>query len=156
MMRAAVVARPLAAAALTAEVSDPGVGAVSLFIGTVRNTNAGRPVTGIEYTAYSAMAERELAAILAEAMALAPGARIVVEHRVGTLSVGDASVIIAAAHPHRSEALSTTSFVIEELKRRVPVWKCEHYVDGTREWVHAASSTPPVMVAGVAGVAGSP
>lgn len=109
-----------------------------MFIGTVRDSNAGRPVSGIEYTAYVGMAERELAAIVEEAESREPGARVVVEHRIGTLEIGDASVVIAASHPHRAQAISTCSFVIEELKRRVPVWKREHYLDGTREWVHAS------------------
>ncbi len=142
MTRAAITTRPLDAAALSAEVAHGGAGAITLFIGVVRDANDGRAVTGIEYTAYAAMAEREMRAIAAEAEEHAgPGARVVVEHRIGTLVVGDASVVIAVAHPHRAEALAATEYVIEELKRRVPVWKREHYADGTREWVHASSGS---------------
>ena len=68
---------------------------------------------------------------------------IVVEHRVGTLALGDVSVAIAASHPHRRDALDATRFVIEELKRRVPIWKREHYTDGTRDWVDPSSSIAP-------------
>jgi molybdopterin synthase catalytic subunit len=137
--RVAIVERPLDAAALLAEVADAGHGATALFVGTVRDLNDGRAVTGIDYTAYTAMAERELARIVAEAEArfgTAEGApRLAVEHRVGTLAVGDASVAVAAAHARRAPALDAVRDVIEELKRRVPVWKREHYADGTREWI---------------------
>ena len=65
--------------------------------------------------------------------------RLIVEHRLGTLGLGDVSVAIVSAHPHRAPALDAMRFAIEELKRRVPVWKLELYVDGTREWVGAVS-----------------
>jgi molybdopterin synthase catalytic subunit len=135
MSRTAIVTRAIDAAALLAEVSSVGSGATSLFLGTVRDVNDGREVTGMEYSAYGAMAERELAKIAAEAAQRFDNAAIVVEHRVGALALGDISVAVAAAHPHRRQALDATRFVIEELKRRVPVWKREHYADGTREWV---------------------
>jgi molybdopterin synthase catalytic subunit len=134
-VRSAVVDRPLDAAALLAEVGAARNGAAILFVGTVREVNEGRAVTGIEYAAYGAMAERELAAIVAEAAARCGTRDIVVEHRVGRLAVGEASVVIAVAHPHRGRAYEASRYVIEELKRRVPVWKREEYADGTREWV---------------------
>jgi molybdopterin synthase catalytic subunit len=135
MTRAAVVTRPIDASALIAEVSSNANGATALFLGTVRDVDEGRAVTGMEYTAYEAMAARELGKIATEAARKFGGAAIVVEHRVGTLALGDVSVAIAAAHAHRRHALDATRFVIEEIKRRVPIWKREHYADGTREWV---------------------
>lgn len=140
VVRAAVVPRPLDAADLVAAVSHADAGAVASFIGTVRATNDGKAVDGIEYSAYDAMAKRELAAIAEVAVEQYPRLRLAVEHRVGALDIGDASVVIAASHPHRAEALAAVQFVLEELKRRVPIWKREHYADGTREWVHAGSS----------------
>jgi molybdopterin synthase catalytic subunit len=134
-MRSALVHRPIDPAALLAEVSAPANGASILFLGTVRELNEGRGVTGIDYSAYAGMAERELGAIVAEAAARHGTSSIVVEHRVGTLAVGEPSVVIAVAHPHRAAAFDAARFVIEEIKRRVPIWKREHYVDGTREWV---------------------
>ena len=134
-MRAALVDRPLHPADLLAEVSAPVNGAAILFVGMVREVNEGRSVTGIDYSAYAAMAQRELDAIVREAEARYTTPHIVVEHRLGTLEVGDASVVIAVAHPRRGAAFDAARFVIEELKRRVPIWKREHYVDGTREWV---------------------
>jgi molybdopterin synthase catalytic subunit len=151
MIRVALVRSPIDVAALHVEVADAGVGAVSAFVGTVRNHNAGRPVTGIEYTAYDAMATRELEAIAHEAQGAHSGLRLVVEHRLGALGIGDASVAIVAAHAHRAPAMEACRFAIEELKRRVPIWKREHYVDGTREWVHASSAAAPLTPPTAAG-----
>jgi molybdopterin synthase catalytic subunit len=135
MIRTAMVTRPIDASALIAEVATDANGATSLFLGTVRNVNDGRAVTGMEYTAYDAMAAREIEKIAREAAGKFGDATVVVEHRTGTLALGDVSVAIAAAHPHRAHALDATRYVIEQLKQRVPVWKREHYADGTREWV---------------------
>ena len=134
-MRSAIVEHPLDATALLAEVSSRGNGAAVLFVGTVRDVNDGRAVTGMEYRCYAAMAERELAAILGETTARFALRDLVCEHRVGVLSLGEASVVVAAAHPHRAAAFDAARHVIEELKKRVPIWKLEHYADGTREWV---------------------
>jgi molybdopterin synthase catalytic subunit len=141
-MRTALVRRPVDAAALLAEVQRPGNGATVLFVGTVREANDGRPVTGMEYTAYEEMAARELAEIAAEAAVRFGTFDLVVEHRLGSLEVGETSVAIAAAHAHRAPAFEAARYVIEELKRRVPVWKLEHYVDGAREWVDPTATAP--------------
>ena len=144
-MRATLVNGPIDSSQLLAEVAAPSNGASILFVGTVRELNEGRAVTGIDYSAYAAMASRELNAIVTEAVERFGSPHVVVEHRVGTLQIGDASVVIAVAHPRRSAAFDAARFVIEEIKRRVPIWKREHYADGTREWVdptHAAPSQP--------------
>ena len=148
-MRSAVVSTPLDPARLLAEVAHPANGAAILFVGTVRDVNDGRAVTGIDYSAYASMAERELAAILVEAAERFETDHVVVEHRIGTLTVGDASVAIAVAHPRRGAAYEASRFVIEELKRRLPVWKREHYADGGREWVDPTRATPTGMAAPV-------
>ena len=134
-MRTAHVTRPIEPWALFAEVASPAQGAISLFLGTVRELHDARMVTGIEYTAYEAMALKELDRIAAEAVARFGALALVVEHRIGALALGDVSVAIAVAHAHRTPALDATRFVIEEIKRAVPIWKREHYADGTREWV---------------------
>ena len=131
----ALVRAPIDVAAVLAAVADQATGATTLFLGTVRNVNDGRDVSGIEYSAYEPMAERELGAIATEAAQHWAPARIAITHRLGTLSLGEASVAIAVAHPRRAPAMEAQRYVIEELKRRVPIWKLEHYVDGTREWV---------------------
>lgn len=141
MRRAAIVARAIEPATLMAEVQSPEFGAISLFAGTVRDTNDGRDVTAIEYSAYTSMAESELDRILTEAEERFGVSAIVVEHRVGELALGDVSVAIVAAHAHRAPALDCTRFVIEEIKKRVPIWKLEHYADGAREWVDPTASS---------------
>ena len=131
----AIVDVPIDLSRLLVHVEHAAVGAVSLFLGTVRNLNDGRDVIGIDYEAYHPMAERELRAIAREACSEIPGLRLAIEHRVGTLIVGDVSVAIAAAHARRAPAIAAAQRVIEALKQRVPIWKREHYVDGQRHWV---------------------
>jgi molybdopterin synthase catalytic subunit len=140
MSRAAIVTREIDVAALMAEVQSGEFGAVSVFAGTVRDVNDGRSVTAIDYSAYTSMAESELESIVAEAEDRFGVGAIVVEHRVGLLGIGDVSIAIVTAHAHRAPALDCTRFVIEEIKRRVPIWKREHYADGTREWIDPTAS----------------
>lgn len=134
-MRTAIVDRVLDPAALLAEVADHAAGASTLFVGTVRRTNAGREVEGIDYSAYGAMAAKEMDRIVAEAAERFGTTRIVVEHRIGTLALGEASIVIAVSHERRAGAMDAQRFLIEELKKRLPIWKREQYADGTREWV---------------------
>lgn len=134
-MRTAIVDHPLDPAALLAEVASTSSGASTLFVGTVRRVNDGKGVTGIDYSAYGAMAESEMAAIAAEAAARYGTERIAVEHRIGTLTLGEASIVIAVSHERRGAAMDAQRYLIEEIKKRVPVWKREHYVDGSLEWV---------------------
>ncbi|MEJ7808972.1 MAG: molybdenum cofactor biosynthesis protein MoaE [Gemmatimonadaceae bacterium] len=145
-MRTALVSRPLIPSELLAEVAAPANGAAILFVGSVRELNEGRSVSGIEYDAYGPMAEREMTAIVREAVVAFDTPHIVVEHRVGHLDVGEASVVIAVAHPRRAQAYEASRFVIEQLKRRVPIWKREEYLDGSREWVDPTAG-PPVLPA---------
>lgn len=135
MSTARLTSQTIDVSELTRQVSAEGRGAISLFLGTVRNTNDGRAVNGIDYSAYDAMAVAEMERIAAEAAVRFPGVAIALEHRIGTLRVGDVSVAIACGHAHRAPALDANRFVIEELKRRVPIWKREHYVDGSSAWV---------------------
>jgi molybdopterin synthase catalytic subunit len=135
MKRASILTSEIDPASLINEVSSPKNGAISLFVGTVREVNEGRSVSAIEYSAYKSMASAELERILDEAQARFEVSALVVEHRMGLLGLGDVSIAIAAAHPHRAPALDCTRFVIEEIKKRVPIWKKEHYADGTREWI---------------------
>ena len=135
MSTARLTSGPIDVPELIGEVAAADRGAIALFLGTVRNSNEGRPVTGIDYSAYDAMAVAEMDRIIAEAAEKCPGISIALEHRIGTLRVGDVSVAIACGHAHRGPAMDANRYVIEELKQRVPIWKREHYVDGTSEWV---------------------
>jgi molybdopterin synthase catalytic subunit len=132
---ASLVRAPIDPITIIRRVSNRGNGAVLVFLGAVRQVNDGRDVTGIDYAAYEAMAQRELETIVAEASAKFGTEDIAVQHRLGELGVEEVSVAIAVGHAHRDAAYSASRFVIEELKRRVPIWKREHYTDGTREWV---------------------
>lgn len=137
-IRSAIVRRAIDVAALLAEVQDVANGATVVFLGQVRDENDGRAVTGIEYSAYGEMAERELAAIASECASAFGIAHLAVEHRLGTLALGEASIAIVVAHPHRAAAYEASRFVIEEVKRRLPIWKREGYVGGSSEWVNAS------------------
>jgi molybdopterin synthase catalytic subunit len=141
MKRASVVTRGIDVARLIDRVSSGQHGAISIFVGSVREMNEGRSVTGIEYSAYGAMAHEEMERILAEAESAFGVSAVLVEHRIGLLEVGDTSIAIVCAHAHRTAAMDSTRFIIEEIKKRVPIWKMEHYNDGTREWVDPTRAT---------------
>jgi len=126
---------PISVDVLLAEVSSSACGGTCLFLGTVRNGPDEQGVTAIEYSAYEEMVEAEFGRLLADARGRWPEARIAVRHRLGTIPVGEASIAIAAAAPHRAQAFEACRYVIEEVKRRVPVWKKELRVDGTEVWV---------------------
>jgi molybdopterin synthase catalytic subunit len=129
----ALVEEALDPAAVAAAVAGPDCGAVVLFVGTVRDHHQGRAVERLVYTAYRAMAERRLAAI-AEELQEAHAARLAIVHRLGDLVPGEASVVIAAAAPHRDAAYRASRDALERLKREVPIWKREHYRDGSARW----------------------
>lgn len=144
-IHARLVREPIDANALIRRVSHPANGAVLLFVGVVRDVNDGRAVTGIEYSAYEPMAARELTDIAGETVQRFGVGHIAIEHRLGELALEDASVGIAVAHPHRGEAYDASRWVIEEIKRRLPIWKRERYADGTREWVDPTRSASTVV-----------
>jgi molybdopterin synthase catalytic subunit len=129
-----LTSEPIDLAPLLDSVQSPSRGGVACFLGTVRDHHAGRPVLRLDYSAYLPMAEAELARIVAEAESRWDVA-VAVRHRIGNLEIGDAAVAVAVASAHRDEAFVACRYVIEELKRRVPIWKREVYADGTVEWV---------------------
>ena len=126
--------RTIELAELLAAVQSPERGGIAVFLGLVRNHHAGRPVIGLDYSAYGPMAEAECGRIVAEA-ASRWDAAVALEHRIGSLEIGDAAVAIVAASAHRESAFAACRFVIDEVKRRVPVWKREYYADGSVVWV---------------------
>lgn len=142
--RAAITTEAIDVLAILDEVASPAHGASILFVGTVREINDGRPVDGMEYTAYVAMAEKEMGAIAREASEQFMQSAVVIVHRVGQLAIGDASVAIATSNAHRDAAYQASRYVIEQLKQRVPIWKREHYTDGTREWIDPTAKGQPL------------
>ncbi|HEY6064608.1 MAG TPA: molybdenum cofactor biosynthesis protein MoaE [Thermoanaerobaculia bacterium] len=125
---------PIDVAALLASVR-PSDGGVCLFLGVVRNENAGRPTTRIEYEAYGPMAEIELERIARSVEREWPGVEVRVRHRVGMLEVGEASVAIVASAPHRADAFAACRAAIDRIKKTVPIWKKEFHPDGSSDWV---------------------
>ena len=125
---------PIDLARLVAAVQSPARGGVATFLGLVRDHHEGRAVRGLDYSAYGPMAEAECSRIVAEAEERWRVA-VALRHRVGSLAIGDAAVAVAAASAHREEAFAACRYVIEEVKRRVPIWKREHYADGSVAWV---------------------
>jgi molybdopterin synthase catalytic subunit len=143
MALVAVTAAPLDLQALTAEVARDasGDGAIAAFTGLVRDHNQGRRVHFLEYEAYEPLAVRALHRILEEAREAWPSTRLAVHHRIGRLEIGEASIIIVAASPHRGDAFAACRYTIERVKQIVPIWKHEHF-DGGEVWLEGATADP--------------
>lgn len=140
--RSRVTRDPIDPAALLARAAAPSDGAVLLFLGVVRDHNEGREVGHLEYEAYAPMAERVLDEIVREAQGRWETGEISAVHRIGRLEIGEASVAIAVASPHRGDAYAASRYVIEELKKRVPIWKKEGYLEGDSEWLSGCAPQP--------------
>jgi len=128
---------PLSVDEVLAAVSDPAAGGVALFVGTVRDHDVGRLVTGLEYSAHPAAIDR-LRAVAEKVVADYPVRALAAVHRVGDLAVGDLAVVVGVACPHRAEAFAACHRLIDELKVTVPIWKHQLFADGTDEWVGSA------------------
>jgi len=126
---------PIDVAALTAAVASEADGAITTFVGVVRNHAEGRQVFRLEYHAYKAMALKVLQQIGEETESRWP-VRLALSHRLGRLEIGEASVAVVAASPHRAEAFEACRHAIERIKADVPIWKKEHYEEEAA-WVGA-------------------
>ena len=147
--RAWVTRDPIEPESMLDRVGADEDGAVVLFLGVVRDHNDGARVSGLTYQAYDTMATRVLREIAGEAAERLGTDRIAVVHRVGELGIGDVSVAIAASSPHRAESFDAARYVIEEIKKRLPVWKQEHYRERASEWLEGV--TPPTGPSGTGG-----
>jgi len=148
MIHAEIVQEPIDPSAVLARVGADADGAVLLFVGVVRAEADGRSVTGMRYDAYAEMARPVLSAIATEAAETLGTDRVAVVHRVGELTVGEPSVAIAVSSPHRAEAYDASRYVIEEIKKRLPVWKKERYASGEEAWVEGVLPPTPVVAEG--------
>ena len=138
-----IVRRPIDVQALASAVAVPECGAALTFAGAVRRDSAeGRTVTRITYEGYERMAEETLGRIAGE-VARQHGARVSVEHRLGCLEIGEISVGIAVAAPHRGDGFAALRDMIERIKKDLPIWKKEEFSDGTAEWLGAGDRSPP-------------
>ena len=136
-----VTSDPLDATAIAAAVAAPGCGAVATFVGLVRDKNAGRRVLWLDYEAYGPLAEKTFERIATEAAGRWGSVRLAIHHRTGRLAVGEASVVIAAASPHRADAFAACRYAIERVKQIAPVWKHEHF-EGGEVWIEGATADP--------------
>ena len=125
---------PIDMPGLLARAHHPGAGAVVLFSGEVRDSNRGRPVVFLEYEAYAPLAEKMIVEILATAKTKWSLHIAVAQHRTGKVAVGDTAVVVITASAHRSEAYAANRYIIDRIKHEAPIWKCEHYADGGKEW----------------------
>jgi molybdopterin synthase catalytic subunit len=129
-----ITREPLNRDALIASVSDRGVGGIVVFEGVVRDNARGKQIRYLEYDVYPEMAVQQIHEILAEAERRWHVDRVAVAHRIGRLEIGEASVIIVVATPHRAEAFDACRYIIDTLKTTVPIWKKEVATNG-EEWV---------------------
>ncbi len=137
----AITTAPLDTAAIARTLDITGIGAVTTFIGLVRDHNLGRKVLHLEYEAYEPLALRALDLIVQEAAERWPEGRLSIQHRIGRMEIGEASVAIAAASPHRADAFAASRYAIERIKQIVPIWKHE-YFDGGDVWIEGATADP--------------
>ena len=133
-----VTDQPLSLDTAVAEVADERAGAIATFTGTVRRQSRGREVTQLEYEAYAEMAEDVMAQLAHDLQERYELCAVAIHHRVGTLGIGEASVVIAVAAPHRQDALAACKDAIDTLKQTVPLWKKEIY-EGGEEWIGKGS-----------------
>lgn len=138
-----LVATPIDTAALLAEAGSDDAGATVLFVGTTRRQTGGSTTAWLEYEAHHDLAAARLVAIREEAMRRFGLRRCLLVHRLGRVGVGEASVAVVASSAHRREAFAATEWLMEALKRSVPIWKCEGRDDGSWSWVHEGGRPEP-------------
>ncbi len=131
-----ILQTPLRVKEVYSSCCDGGAGAVNMFIGTVRNKTQSKAVLRLEYEAYESMAAKELLKLANQAAEKWPVLKIVIHHRVGILHIGDEAVVIAVSTPHRKDSFEACKYIIDTLKKTVPIWKKEVFEDG-EEWVSA-------------------
>ncbi len=129
-----ILSEPIDVEAVIASVSSSSAGAVDVFLGTTRDSSAGKRVLQLRYEAYVPLAIKEMERIAGEARRQWPVEEVSIVHRIGEVPVGEASVVIAVSTPHRRESFDACRYLIDELKKRVPIWKQEVY-DGGASWV---------------------
>lgn len=134
-----VVDERIDVAAVSNAVRSAKRGAILVFEGVARDVHDGKPVLSLRYEAFTPLATAEMQTIVHEAERRWPGTAVAIVHRTGEVAIGEPSVVIAVGSPHRAAAYEASRFAIDELKRRVPVWKQEVYADGTA-WIANAEA----------------
>lgn len=142
--RFAITFAPLSLDEVYGQADDPANGAIVVMSGTVRQQTDGKPVKALDYQAYEPMAIAVFQQIAAAIRDRWPAAnRVTIHHRTGKLAIGDISVLVAVGCPHRAEAFEACRFVIDTLKHNAPIWKKEHWADGSSEWVSIGACEQP-------------
>ncbi|MCD9027648.1 molybdenum cofactor biosynthesis protein MoaE [Luteimonas sp. BDR2-5] len=141
---------PFDIAPLRRRLLHDSAGAFSSFEGWVRDHNDGRPVHGLRYESYVALAEREGAQVIDEARARFALVDALCVHRIGDLAIGDLAVWVGVSAAHRGAAFDACRYIIDEVKARVPIWKHERYADGDTTWLHPEADTGPAPGRGAA------
>jgi molybdopterin synthase catalytic subunit len=131
-----LIHEPIDTNAMLAQAMRREAGAVVLFLGTTREMTSGRRTLSLDYEAYDEMAAKKLAELEADARRRWPLIECSIVHRLGPVPLSEASVAIVVSTPHRADAFAAGQWLIDTLKRDVPIWKQEHWADGTSEWVH--------------------
>lgn len=146
----ALVRRAVDPQRLLAAVADQEAGANVVFVGTARSATGGRPTVALEYEAHEPMAVLALEGLCRAAVEKFGLCACAVEHRLGRVAVGEASVAVAASAPHRREAFAAAEWLMERIKREAPIWKCEQRPDGLRHWIHPGGdrATPEAAARG--------
>jgi molybdopterin synthase catalytic subunit len=127
---------PIDTNSLLSAVSDPRAGAIVLFVGVTREFTGDRQTQYLDYECYPEMAQSKLEELVAQACSRWNVCKIAVVHRLGKVDLEEASVAIAVSSPHRKLAFECGQWLIDTLKKVVPIWKCENWADGSTEWVH--------------------
>ncbi|WP_217269651.1 molybdenum cofactor biosynthesis protein MoaE [Neobacillus endophyticus] len=133
-MRYEISKEPIQIQAVIDKVVEREAGAITTFIGTVRELTNGKKTLFLIYEAYEAMAVKKLAQIGAEIEERWKGSKVAITHRIGRLEITDVAVVIAVSTPHRADAYEANRYAIERIKEIVPIWKKEHWEDG-EEWI---------------------
>ncbi len=132
--------QPIETDELCRNVASENAGAVILFIGTTRRMTAGRETVRLEYDCYESMALSELNKLRDETLERWPLTGCAVVHRIGVVEIGEASVAVAISSPHRASAYEASQWLMDTLKKKVPIWKKEQWTDGETDWIHPESN----------------
>ncbi|MBT3587005.1 MAG: molybdenum cofactor biosynthesis protein MoaE [Halobacteriovoraceae bacterium] len=138
-----IAEEPIDIAAIRQKAGDDSVGGIAIFEGVVRNHNEGHGVQSLEYQAYSEMAEREGQVIMQETLEKFDIVTAFCQHRIGHLKIREMAVYIYVGSKHRREAFEACQYIINEVKKRVPIWKKEHYLKKPAEWVACHGCSHP-------------
>jgi|ADGO01.1.fsa_nt_gi Molybdopterin converting factor, large subunit len=138
---------PINLAAVLSKAHRPGAGAVVLFSGETRDTSEGKAVWFLEYEAHPSMAAKMIRDILQEAIDRWGLHFAIAQHRTGVVNISDSAVVVVTGAPHRSEAYAANRFIIDKIKHEVPIWKCEHFTDGTKVWSEGCNHKEKVAAA---------